>query len=191
MLILASASPRRHELLLAAGIAHEVRPTALPEHRHPGESGLAFARRTAEEKARAINIEEGNIILGADTIVCVRDEVFGKPADEDDARRMLRLLSGRSHWVHTGICLLSQDRMIIDAASTKVTFVPLSEEEIEDYLQTEEPWDKAGAYAIQGRASKFVSSIQGCYSNVVGLPVSLVYAHLRTLRNGASGPGTS
>ena len=181
MLILASASPRRHELLLAAGLDHSVQPTLLPEDRGPGESPVRFVQRLAEQKARAAVRHADDIVLAADTVVCVEDEVFGKPASDEDARRMLRLLSGRDHWVHTGICVLSPAACIVDLASTRVSFLPLNEEEIDEYIRTGEPRDKAGAYAIQGRASKFVSRIEGSYHNVVGLPVSLVYTHLKAL----------
>jgi septum formation protein len=181
VLILASASPRRHELLLGAGIAHVVRPTHIPEERHPGEPATEFVRRIAEYKARAAVRAAGDIVLAADTLVCFDDEVLGKPTSEADAARMLRLLSGRDHWVHTGICLLSGDRPITDLASTKVSFVDLTEEEIQEYTRSGEPRDKAGGYGIQGRASKFVWSIDGCYYNVVGLPVSLVYRYLKAL----------
>jgi septum formation protein len=181
MLILASASPRRHELLLAAGIDHVVRPASIPEIRDPAESPVDFVRRIAEAKARAANRAPDDIVLGADTIVCVDGEVFGKPASDQDSIRMLRRLSGRDHWVHTGICLLSGPRPVVDLASTKVSFTELTEGEIQEYTRSGEPQDKAGAYAIQGRASKFVRSIDGCYHNVVGLPVSLVYQHLKSL----------
>ncbi len=181
MLILASASPRRHELLLAAGLDHVVQPTLIPEDRHPGESPVAFVTRLAEQKARAAAHLPEDIVLAADTVVCLENDLFGKPSTDDDARRMLRLLSGRDHWVHTGICLLASAACIIDLASTKVSFLALSEHEISAYIRTGEPRDKAGAYAIQGRASKFVSSIEGSYHNVVGLPVSLVYTHLNAL----------
>ena len=120
-------------------------------------------------------------MLGADTEVCLDGEVFGKPGSDQDAARMLRRLSGRDHWVHTGVCLLSGARTIQDVSSTRVWFVDLTEDEIQEYIQSGEPRDKAGAYAIQGVASKFVSSIEGCYHNVVGLPVSLVYGYLKTL----------
>lgn len=113
--------------------------------------------------------------------MCIEDQVLGKPVDDRDARRMLRLLSGREHWVHTGICLRSADRHISDVASTKVSFAELTDSEIDEYVRSGEPDDKAGAYAIQGLASKFIVSIQGCYHNVVGLPVSLVYRHLGSL----------
>lgn len=181
MLILASGSPRRHELLLAAGLDHVVRPAEISEERRPGESPLDFARRMAVEKARAIKAPAGDIVLGADTIVRVDDEVFGKPANEEDAVRMLRRLSGREHSVCTGICLLSAGREIVNIATTKVSFVRLTEDEISAYVRSGEPRDKAGAYAIQGRASKFIGSIEGSYHNVVGLPVALVYSYLKTL----------
>ena len=181
MLILASASPRRHELLLAAGIPHIVRPTGIPEQRLPNEPPLDFVRRMAEAKARAAARTPADIVLGADTIVCLDGEVLGKPACDTDAARMLRLLSGRDHWVYTGVFLLSAARHISDVAATRVSFIQLSDDDIEEYTQSGEPRDKAGAYAIQGRASKFVSSIEGCYHNVVGLPVSLVYRHWKSL----------
>lgn len=181
MLVLASASPRRHELLVAAGIPHVVRAANVPEVLEAGESPVAFVQRLAVEKARAVERGQDEVILGADTTVCVEDRVLGKPADDEDARRMLRLLSGREHWVHTGICLRSSTGEIRDIASTKVFFAQLTEAEIEGYTRSGEPRDKAGAYAIQGQASKFVLSIEGCYHNVVGLPVSLVYRHLSQL----------
>ncbi len=180
MLILASASPRRHELLLSAGIDHVVRPTHIREDRYAGEPALSFARRMAEEKARAAECGPEDIVLAADTIVCLDGKVFGKPAGEEDAARILRLLSGRDHWVHTGVYFRSATRQIADLASTKVSFVELTEDEIQEYNRSGEWQDKAGAYAIQGRASKFVRSIEGCFQNVVGLPVSLVYGHLKT-----------
>lgn len=181
MLILASASPRRHELLLAAGIPHLVRVPSIAEERRPAEAASDFVRRIAEEKARAISHRPGDIVLGADTVVCLEDEVFGKPADDVDARHMLRRLSAREHSVYTGIGILYKGRCIADVAHTGVQFAELSDEEIEEYVRTGESQDKAGAYAIQGLASKFVSSIKGCYHNVVGLPVSLVYHHLKAL----------
>jgi septum formation protein len=181
MLILASASPRRHELLQAAGLEHVVRPTYIPEVRHAGEVATAFVQRIAEEKARAGLREQHDIVLAADTVVSVDNEVLGKPLDDPNAAQMLRLLSGREHWVHTGICILSNRRTLVDLASTKVFFLPLTEDEIQEYTRSGEPRDKAGAYAIQGRASKFVYAIEGCYQNVVGLPISLVYRHLKSL----------
>jgi nucleoside triphosphate pyrophosphatase len=148
---------------------------------HAGESPEEFVRRLSIEKAHAVSCTAGEVVLGADTVVCIQDEVFGKPRSDADAARMLRELAGRDHWVRTGICLRSRSRVISDVASTRVFFTPLSETEIAEYTRTGEPRDKAGAYAIQGLASKFVSRIDGCYHNVVGLPVSLVYRHLKSL----------
>ena len=181
MLILASASPRRHELLLAAGIEHIVRPSHVPEEAHPGEAPIEFVRRIAEEKARATERGADDIVLAADTVVCIDNVVFGKPADDSDAKRMLRALAGREHWVYTGICIVARDRILNDVAATKVLFARMTSEEIEEYTRSGEPRDKAGAYAIQGLASKFVLGIEGCYHNVVGLPVSLVSRHLKNL----------
>ena len=180
MLILASASPRRHELLLAAGLPHLVTPSSIPETRNSGESPIDFVRRLAEEKARAIPAHPSDLVLAADTVVSLDGHVFGKPADQADAAHILRTLSGRSHWVHTGICLLRASLCIVDLASTEVRFSELSDREIWEYTQSGEPMDKAGAYAIQGLASRFVESITGSYQNVVGLPVSLVYQHLKS-----------
>jgi len=181
MLILASASPRRHDLLRQAGIPHIVRPACIAEIRLLGEPPIDFVRRLAIEKAHAIDPGPEDIVLGADTTVCLDSEVFEKPASLEDAARMLRALSGRDHWVYTGICLRSPHKVISDVAGTRVSFVQLTEDEIREYTQTGEPLDKAGAYAIQGLGSKFVSGIVGCYHNVVGLPVPLVYTHLKRL----------
>lgn len=179
MLILASASPRRHELLLQAGIKHVVRPTGVSEERLPNESPIPFVQRIAEKKARAAACRPGDTILGADTVVVVNGEIFGKPLDAPDARRMLRTLSGIDHHVYTGICLLSNDRTITDVSDTRVQFNTLSDEEIDLYVRSREPFDKAGAYGIQGLACKFVAAIEGCYHNVVGLPLSMVYSYLK------------
>ena len=181
MLILASASPRRHALLEAADIRHIVRFAKIQEVRREKELRLDFVRRLAREKAEAVDHDSIDVVLGADTIVCCDEEILGKPSDAQDAARMLRLLSGRDHLVHTGICILSQNRSIVDVVSTRVSLLPLSEDEVQEYTRSGEPLDKAGAYAIQGRASRFVSSIEGCYHNVVGLPVSLVYRYLKSL----------
>ncbi len=181
MLILASGSPRRHEILKAAGITHTVHRTSTDESRRDGEPPRDYVRRLAEEKARAAGVAgDGLIVLGADTTVAIQNEIFGKPEDEDDARRMLKQLSGRDHWVYTGICLLSAKKCVTDVAATRVTFLELDEVAIEEYTLSGEPFDKAGGYAIQGLASKFIAGIEGCYHNVVGLPVSLVYRHLKT-----------
>ncbi len=181
MLILASASARRHELLRAAGIDHVVRPTSIPEVHRPGETPSDLVRRLALEKARAATREPTDIVLGADTVVCLGSEVLEKPKDDADACRMLRLLSGSRHRVYTGVCLLKGASCLLDLAATEVSFAELTEQEILDYTRSGEPAGKAGAYAIQGLASKFVLSIEGSYQNVVGLPISLVYRHLKTL----------
>lgn len=181
MLVLASASPRRRDILTAAGISFRIEAPQIDEVRRPGEEPLDFVRRLAQEKAQAISHTADEITLAADTVVCVEEDVLGKPLDEEDARRMLRLLSGRSHWVYTGICLRAPGKTIVDSAATEVWFEHLSEEEITEYVSSGEPMDKAGAYAIQGLASKYISKVHGCYQNVVGLPISLIYRHLKQL----------
>ena len=146
----------------------------------PGELPRDYVVRIAREKAHAFGAGPDEIVLGADTTVVVRGEILAKPLDEADAIRMLQMLSGARHEVLTGICLRSADRTIEDCAQTSVWFAPLSAREIADYVGSGEPMDKAGAYGIQGRASKFIERIEGCYFNVMGLPVALVYRHLRT-----------
>jgi septum formation protein len=180
MLILASGSPRRHQILQAAGLQHVVDSVPIDETRQPGETPIDYVLRLAREKAGAVSLPEGAIVLAADTTVAIGDEIFGKPEDEADAARMLRALSGRDHWVYTGIYLLSRKKSINDVAATRVTFLELEDAEIQEYTRSGEPFDKAGAYAIQGLASKFIAGIEGCYQNVVGLPVSLVYRHLKS-----------
>ncbi|MEO7145948.1 MAG: Maf family protein [Bryobacteraceae bacterium] len=180
MLILASQSPRRREILSNAGIPCEVRPAHVDERHVPGESAEEYVKRLAREKAEAAP-ESKAVVLGADTVVVVDDTILGKPVDAEDARRMLRLLSGREHRVLTGICLRRGGRTIVEVEATRVHFVALSEAEIGDYAASGEPMDKAGAYAIQGIASKFIDRIDGCYFNVVGLPVALVYKKLKQL----------
>jgi septum formation protein len=191
MLVLASASPRRQELLRNAGIPFVVQPTEIPEVPEEGEEPRAFAERMAREKALAVfRQRQDDFVLGADTIVIVGREILGKPRDAADAARMLRLLSGRKHQVTTGVCLISpqprtENRKLetgfedIRSETTLVTMDALTDEEIRSYIATTEPMDKAGAYAIQGRASRWVSRIEGDYFNVVGLPVSLVFRMLR------------
>jgi septum formation protein len=179
-LILASASPRRAELLRAAGIQFDVLPADIDESALPGESAEQHVRRLSEAKACAVLPRAaGRPVLSADTVVVVAGEILGKPADEADARRMLRLLSGRSHEVMTGICLRCQGgaggKQASEVAVTTVEFAPLNAAEIDWYVASGEPRDKAGAYAIQGLASRFVTRIDGSYANVVGLPVAVVY----------------
>jgi septum formation protein len=180
MLILASASPRRAEILTAAGITFTRSAAAgIDESLLPGERPRDYVTRLARQKAEAV---AGDLVLAADTTVVVDDELLGKPADAVEAAAMLRRLSGRAHEVITGICLRSSHGAIVDAESTRVWVAPLTEDEIAAYVSSGEPMDKAGAYGIQGLASKFVERIEGCYFNVMGLPVALVYKHLRSLR---------
>ena len=182
MLVLASSSPRRSELLRQAGIPFVVRPASdVNEAPRPHEAPEDYVRRLAEEKARTVAAGPGEVVLGADTTVVIDGRILGKPADHEDAARMLETLSGRRHEVLTGICLRAANRTVTDWASTQVWFTELSAEEIAQYVASGEPMDKAGAYAIQGGAAKFVERIDGDYSNVVGLPVALVYSHLRPM----------
>ena len=178
VLILASASPRRAELLTAAGIPFEVRPAHIDERILPGEEAVAYASRVALEKARVVQAaSDGRPVLAADTVVVVDRQILGKPADSDDAKRMLRMLSGRAHEVVTAVVLVSEKGSFVTGTEvTTVEFMLLNKAEIDWYVATGEPSDKAGAYAIQGLASRFVTRIEGSYSNVVGLPVALVYA---------------
>jgi septum formation protein len=178
MLILASRSPRRQEILQRAGIPFLVRPAEVDETPRRGEEACGYVERLAREKAEAVEAGPGDVVLGADTVVVVDNEILGKPADAPDAARMLRLLSGREHIVMTGICLLSDGNAIEDVEKTTVRFLPLSDRDIEEYIATGEPLDKAGAYAIQGFASKFIDRVEGCCFNVVGLPIARVYRHL-------------
>ena len=179
MLVLASRSPRRSEILRQAGIPFTVRVSDVDESVLPGESPGAYVQRLAEAKAMAVTAGQGDIVLGADTTVVISGEILAKPADARDAHRMLALLSGRRHEVLTGICMRRGARATCDCVTTAVVFAELSEREIAEYVASGEPMDKAGAYAIQGLASKFVERIEGDYFNVMGLPVALVYRRLR------------
>ena len=179
MLVLASRSPRRSELLQLAGIPFIVRPADVDETPRPGECAQEYTQRVAEEKARAAEAAPAEIVLAADTVVTLDGQLLGKPSDADDATRMLRMLSDRRHEVVTAICLKRGAQLVRDSASTAVWFTAHSDAEIRDYVASGEPMDKAGAYAIQGLASKFVERIDGSYGNVVGLPVALVYRYLR------------
>jgi septum formation protein len=193
-LILASASPRRQELLRAAGIAITVQPTNIPELPLENEAPRVFAERLAREKAWAIFKQRPTeFVLGADTIVVIDGQILGKPMNPGDAERMLRLLSGRTHEVTTGVSVMGPksgtsvqegskgETTLGDTRSetTLVTMHALSAEEIKAYVATGEPMDKAGAYAIQGMASRWIPRIEGDYSNVVGLPIALVYRMLK------------
>ena len=181
-IILASASPRRAELLRAAGIDFDVRPADVDEAIRPGEAAADYVSRLAEAKARAVHEHDGHqTVLAADTAVVVDGRILGKPIDEADAKRMLRLIGGRTHEVLTAVSIFHPGQIVdtrVDA--TTVEFAELSESDIEWYVFSGEPMDKAGAYAVQGLASRFVTRIEGSYSNVVGLPIALVYQMLTT-----------
>jgi len=217
MLILASASPRRRELLTQAGFSFQVHPANIPEDPVPNEDPIAYVTRLAREKAQAVYRElaaphavpnpssasyqgatsvmtktaqeeigalapdDALTVVGADTTVTLDNHILGKPSDPADAARMLRLLSGRTHRVITGVAVLSAARTEVAAEVTGVSFLTLSEEEIAGYIATGEPMDKAGAYAIQGRAARWIPRIVGDYFNVVGLPISLVSTMLEGL----------
>jgi septum formation protein len=204
MLVLASASPRRQELLRNAGIVFTVQPADIDETPLPGENPRDCAERLAREKALAVwRTRPQDVVLGADTIVVIDGSILNKPTDAKDAARMLRLLSGRTHEVITGVCLVSsvagcqlsaagnsgaqkplrsslnqthvQGQATVVSETTLVTMSTIPEQEIQEYIRTGEPMDKAGAYAIQGRASRWIPRIEGDYTNVVGLPVALVF----------------
>lgn len=176
-LVLASASPRRQDLLRETGLDFVMRPANIPEIQLPSEMPQQFAERMAREKAVLIwnrKTDGERTVLGADTVVVIDGEVLGKPVDAADAARMLRLLSGRKHSVITGVCLIGLGFEDIRSETTAVHFSELSENDIRNYVGSGEPMDKAGAYAIQGGASQWISKIEGDYNNVVGLPVDLV-----------------
>jgi septum formation protein len=216
MLVLASASPRRRELLAQAGFGFQVHPADIPEDPLPGEDAIVYVTRLAREKAEAVYrklmslphapVDEGEDaassaaasaagvrrpplqpagrpalqVLGADTTVTVDNIILGKPEDAAGAARILRLLSGRTHRVITGVALVTAKRVEVAAEVTAVRFLTLSEQEIACYIATGEPMDKAGAYAIQGRAARWIPRIDGCYFNVMGLPLALVCSLLES-----------
>jgi septum formation protein len=186
-LILASSSPRRAEVLREAGFAFEVCAAQVDESRHPHETVEKMVARLAEAKARAaaqlVRPRDSAVIIGADTVVELDGESFGKPGDAPDAREMLAALSGRAHHVLTGIFLLRLPDGATRSAveTTAVTFAPLSRREMEAYIASGEPFDKAGGYAIQGRAGRYIPRIEGCYFNVVGLPLARLYVLLGEL----------
>lgn len=179
--VLASASARRAELLGNAGFTFSIEPADVDETPKDGERPEDYVRRIAREKALTISAAhpDGTLVLGADTTVVVDGVILGKPQDDEDAARMLRLLSGGVHEVLTGIALASAKGFEDAIERTRVRLVPLSGEEIAWYIATGEPVGKAGAYAIQGRAARFVDWIEGSWSNVVGLPVATVYQMLK------------
>jgi septum formation protein len=181
-LILASASPRRRELLTQAGYVFEVRPAHVNEDLQPGEDAIAYVVRLAREKALAVLAQMSSegpappqvVVLGADTTVTLDNHILAKPEDAVDAARMLRMLSGRTHRVITGVAIATAKGVEVAAEVTGVQFRTMSEEEIAAYVATGEPMDKAGAYGIQGLAAKWIPRVEGCYFNVVGLPLALV-----------------
>jgi septum formation protein len=180
MLILASASPRRADLLRAAGIEFELEAAEIDEDPLPGESPDQYVLRVARDKAEAVACRKsGNLVLAADTTVVVGGSILGKPADDGEARAMLQRLSGREHLVMTGVVLRNGRREFAAVERTRVRFLPLDAEEIDRYIASGEPHDKAGAYAIQGGASRFIDQLDGSYTNVVGLPIGRVCSLLR------------
>jgi septum formation protein len=196
MLVLASASPRRRELLAQAGYRFAVHPAHIPEDPLDGEDPIVYVTRLARQKAetvfreltgadggaRAIRMDGQSplAVLGADTTVALDNTILGKPEDAADAARMLRLLSGRTHRVVTGVAVVTAKGAEVAAEATAVRFLTLSGQEIAEYVATGEPMDKAGAYAIQGRAARWIPRIEGCYFNVMGLPLALVSSLLES-----------
>ena len=180
MLVLASASPRRRELLAQVGFKFDVTPAHIPEDPRAGEDPIAYVTRLAREKAEIVYAElsskspseDGLVVLGADTTVTLDNHILGKPEDEQDAARMLRMLSGRSHHVITGVAVVTARGAEVAAEVTAVRFLTLTDAEIDAYVATGEPMDKAGAYAIQGLAARWIPRINGCYFNVMGLPIA-------------------
>ena len=183
MLVLASASPRRRDLLTQAGLDFTVSAAAIPEAPLSGEDGSTYVLRLAEAKAQAVwkqhaaiadnqSSDDPLVVLGADTCVLCQGEILGKPTDVADARRMLELLSGRTHQVMTGLCALTRGESFADVEITQVTFNLIEESELVRYLSSSEPLDKAGAYGIQGYAARWIPRIEGDYFNVVGLPIA-------------------
>lgn len=178
--ILASSSARRQQLLKKIGISFSIDPADIDETINPQKPVEEEIQRLAYRKAEAVlRRHPGAIVLGSDTVVYCQKEVLGKPRDENDARRMLRMLSNHRHEVITGLCLLSDQRRYNTVSTAYVTFGPMSEEEIEDYISSQEPFGKAGAYAIQGKAACYITGLEGDYYSIVGLPVHLVYEELK------------
>ncbi len=194
MLILASASPRRRELLTQAGLTFRVESADIDEAMQPGESAATYVQRLAVEKAAAVwarykDVEDDGdpvTVLGADTTVVCQGEVLGKPVDQADARRMLEQLSGRTHQVLTGIAAISRGATVSEVEITQVFFDLIGEQEMATYLASGEPLDKAGAYGIQGYAARWIPRIEGCYFNVVGLPLARTMELLAKVQEGVS-----
>ncbi len=172
--LLGSSSPRRRELLEQLGVEFDVAGPDIDETPHPGETPVAYVQRLAIEKSHALAADAGTLVITADTTVDLGGEILGKPEDADDARAMLRRLSARTHRVHTGVALRLGDEVRSEVVTSLVTFTPLTAATIDWYVETGEPLDKAGAYAIQGAGGVFVQRVRGSMSNVVGLPLHTV-----------------
>ncbi len=186
-LVLASSSPRRAEVLRNAGFVFEVRPADVDETRQPHEAAEDYVRRVAQAKAHAVAdparaAGERAIVIAADTIVLAEAQILGKPKNAEDARGMLRLFNGKTHEVLTALCVINipDAKEALHVEKTRVEFLKMSAEEIEDYIQTGEPFDKAGAYGIQGIAGRFATRVEGCYFNVLGLPLSRLWTTLQS-----------
>ena len=181
MIVLASQSPRRAELLRNAGFKFRVQPAHIPEEKQPHETPAEYVQRLARDKARTVfaQLDGSEIVLGADTTVVIDGGVLEKPADAADAKRMLRKLSGRTHEVLTGVCVKGKDFEDVQVETTTVRFASLSEAELDEYVASGEAMDKAGAYGIQGMASRYSERIEGDYFNIVGLPIPRVYRMLK------------
>jgi len=191
LLVLASASPRRAEILRAVGWPFEICPADIDESVRDGERAAEYVERLAREKASVVAEQRlFGLTLGADTVVVAEGEMLGKPRDEEDARRMLRRLSGAWHEVLTGVALVRAEskQCSVKHELSRVLFAEMSEAEIDWYISTGEPMDKAGAYAVQGRAALFISAIEGDYWNIVGLPVRLVYQLMREMKMAEARP---
>jgi septum formation protein len=173
-IVLASSSPRRRELLELLGLTFEVRPADIDETERAGEDPRLYVERLAGEKAMELDVSSDELVIAADTTVDVDGEILAKPEDADDARRMLRMLSGRTHQVHTGVGVRLGDRLVVGSTTSVVEVVALTESMIDWYIATGEPFGKAGAYAIQGAGGVFVSAVSGSVSGIVGLPTALL-----------------
>lgn len=172
--VLASASPRRSDLLAQVGLEFVVAPSDIDESVLPGESAVDYVRRLAIEKAAAADAAPGDVVIAADTTVDVDGAILGKPDDEADARRMLKMLSGRAHRVHTGVAVRRGDDVASDVGTTYVKLQPITDSLLDWYIATGEPMGKAGAYAIQGEAAVLVDGVQGSITNVIGLPLAVL-----------------
>ena len=183
-IVLASASPRRAELLQRAGLTVSILPPDVDESRHPGEAPGAMAERLARAKVAASDLPSPALVIAADTVVVVDGTLFGKPRDAAESRLMLRRLAGRAHEVITAVAVraVPEETVTCDRSTSRVVFAPLSDEQVDWYVATGEGMDKAGAYALQGRGALFVTAVEGSYTNVIGLPLDVLYPRLRRWR---------